>query len=169
MKDLIVTLRVFKGKVTFDESGNISSFNQTMKLHFGRLEWSNFLKSARMLGFSKIEVLNCKEYDNDRKLVLVETPESVVSDIKKIFEVPEKELTPEQKRIKELEERLARIELGSNPNKEVSKKEEAPKVEKDDDLEAARDRYKSIFDKKPHHSWSVEVIEEKINEHSENQ
>lgn len=105
MKNIIVQLRIFRGKITYDAKGKITSDVQTMKLKFGRLEWVNFMKSARLV-YSKVEVIRCTDMDNDYKEI--EIPENVISDVEKALKGEEVKLTPQQE-IKELKEAVAKL------------------------------------------------------------
>lgn len=181
MDDIVIKLRLFKGRVLKDELGNIASEHQAMKLMYGRLEWKNFIKNARLLGYTKVEVETAHKIV-DGKAEAIEIPEGVTKDVKSIYEVPEKELTPEQRKIKELEEKLEALASGKTEkkSKKADKKAKEDKVLTDGDaeadlegqprpdnasLEALREQYVEVVGKKPYHGWDADKIREKIEEH----
>lgn len=127
-----------------------------VKIQHGTFEYYNWLKNAKNTGLNKIEILNVKE-KNGFEYKEIEIPQEVKEDLKKALTV-EPSLTPEQKKIAELE---AAIEELRNARNEPAKKEKAGN---DIDLTEARQRYMDIVGKKGHHSWDVATIEEKINE-----
>lgn len=163
MKNIIVQLRIFRGKVNHDEKGKVTSDNQVMKLAFGRLEWVNFMKSAKLV-YSKIEVVVCTDADEDYKEI--ETPAEVLSDVEKALKGEEIKLTPQQQEIKELKEAVEELKGKKESKKSESKPKEEKKFDKtpdtDEELEAARARFEEVFGKKPHYLTALKTINKKI-------
>ena len=53
MKNLIVQLKIYKGREAYNSKAELISENQLMKLKYGSLEWRNFMKSVKILGVSR--------------------------------------------------------------------------------------------------------------------
>lgn len=169
-KNLIVQVRVYKGQVTFNEKQELTSTNQLMKLRYGIKEWTLFLKGIVQMGWTRVDVVKCLN-GNSRIMVEgvinhpeVDVPEAVKDEIKKAMVVKEKQLTPDQQKIKDLEAKLDQlIESKEDPKEAIKNTEEV-----DEELTAARERYVDAFGKKPHHKSSAEkinqLVEEKLNE-----
>lgn len=160
MKIYAIKGMLYKGQKTFDQNGKLTSESQTIDLPiYGSLEWNNFFKSIRNLGYSSLDVIKTNEVtyeDNKPTYKEVDTPKEIISEIENSFNpVIHVELTPEQKQIAELK---AMVEKLSNDSK--------PKVKpaKDEDLEAARQEYLEVLGKKPHHLLSLEKINAEIAE-----
>lgn len=166
MKNIIVQLRIYRGKVTYNESGKITSDVQTMKLKYGRLEWVNFMKAARLV-YSKIDVVRCTDIDNDYKVI--DTPEAVLNDIEKALKGEDVALTPQQE-IKELKDAVAELKgkkKKEEPKKEDNKQESKPKAESNtddskDELETLREKYTELYGKKPSHLMREKGLKAKI-------
>lgn len=163
MKNIIVQLRIFRGKESYDVNGKVTSNVQTMKLKFGRLEWVNFMKTA-ILVYSKIEVVRCTDMDNDYKEIT--TPKEVLADVERALKGEEVKLTPQQQEIKELKDAVAELKGKKESKKPESKPKEEKKFDKtpdtDEELEAARVRYEEVFGKKPHYLTALKTINKKI-------
>lgn len=158
----VVHLRVYKAygqsnKVVNDENGIVNE-NNICKLTHNTLEWKNYLKHLRVNGFVKAEVEKViipvsGGYDD------VEDYEDISKEVKKAMSSVDKALTPEQKKIAELEAKLDAI---LNNTKSKSKPTPTQVNEDKDALTDARERYVEAFQKKGHHSWGVEVLNQKI-------
>lgn len=150
-KKPIVHLRVYKGReLNYTAEGKIKNENHLVKITYGTVEWKNFMDNLKPNGFVKVDVekvLNgdTLEAEKDFSNISKEVRESFDGDQKTI-------LTPDQKRIAELE---AKLEALANGN---------PKSGTDDELAKARKEYMEVFGKQGHYSWSVEQIREKIEE-----
>lgn len=120
-KDLIVTLNAESGKVKKHADGSLSYASHPVKLRYGKLEWVNFLKNAKIqytnlhvaaVHEEKIEHTN--HVDNDDKKYKtrvstynkVDTPDYILAEIKEAIKGKEIALTPEQERIAALEAKL---------------------------------------------------------------
>ena len=154
MKNIIVQLRIYRGKVTYDKNLKVTSDVQTMKLKFGRLEWVNFVKTARLI-YSKIEVIRCTDMDNGYNEIV--TPDAVLQDVKKALMVEGVKLTPQEKEIKDLKEAVAKL---------TAKEESKPKKENTDELNSLREEYTKLYGKKPSHLMREQGLRNKIAEKS---
>ncbi|MCC3214956.1 hypothetical protein LIV57_06700 [Chryseobacterium sp. X308] len=108
-------LRLYYGKQMYDSKGNVVTRNEGISIQYDTLEYMNFMKHLIANGVSSVKVEKAYNLDeaNDNESVQspnrykeIEDVSEYENDIKKYLEVPEKELTPEQKRIKDLEEKL---------------------------------------------------------------
>ena len=168
MKNVIVTLRIFKGREAYDSSGKLISENQTMKLTYGILEWKNFLKTVINMGLTKVEIVKCTDGDNGYKEI--EIPKEIQADIDNCFKIPESLLTPEQKKIKELEEKIEALAGTVHPKGERPKKEkvieEVIVSEDNSDIEQLRIKYEELWGEKPHQRMGIKKMNQKIAEKS---
>ncbi|MGV2452442.1 UNVERIFIED_CONTAM: hypothetical protein POZ17_19720 [Ralstonia mannitolilytica] len=108
-------LRLYYGKQMYDSKGNVVTRNEGISIQYDTLEYMNFMKHLIANGVSSVKVEKAYNLDeaNDNESVQspnrykeIENVSEYENDINKYLEVPEKELTPEQKRIKDLEEKL---------------------------------------------------------------
>lgn len=164
MKNIIVQLRIFRGKVTYDAKGKITSDVQTMKLKFGRLEWVNFIKTARLI-YSKIDVVMCTDLGKDyrEKPKEIDTPDEVLSDIETALKGKGVVLTPQEQEIKDLKDDIAELK-GKKSKKEVEEKKEENTG--GDELESLRAKYTELYGKKPNHLMKEAGLKKKIEEKS---
>lgn len=119
MKNLSVTLRMFYGEVNYDKDGNVKSRNETVSITFGSPEWDNFIKHIKSHGVTSVKIekvfdlskVNEKEpVESLNRYQEVEDYSDVATVINKLFDTADVALTPEQKQIKELKEKLAALE-----------------------------------------------------------
>jgi len=141
-----VHLRVFKGtEILKRANGEVSNENQGVKLPYETFEWRNFMDNLINLGFCKVEVerilVDGKE-DNSEK-------HKIQAQVDAKMKPAAVELTPDQKRIAELEAKIEKL-IGKDSD--------------DEELKAARDEYKELFGKKGSPAWTAEEIREKIAE-----
>jgi hypothetical protein len=168
MKNVIVSLRVYRGKLNYDANGNVTSENQIVKLKHDTQEYYNFLKNLRINGYHKVEVkkaVKMATYNTDEKDEDVTNLTQYASEVKAAFEpTSDRPKTAQELEIekqgREIAELKALIKGGKAP---VTKPEPEPKL-KDDELEAARDKYMDVFGKKPNHLMKVASILGKIEE-----
>ncbi len=108
-------LRIYYCKQMYDSKGNVVTRNEGVSIQYDTLEYMNFMKHLIANGVSMVKVEKVYSLDetNDKESVEstnrykeIEDISEYENDIKKYLEVPEKDLTPEQKRIKDLEEKL---------------------------------------------------------------
>lgn len=187
----VLTLRLYRGKETYDKKGNPTSENQLYKIPHGTAEWDQFKRNVG-LTFTKVELVEVNkqiakrvevETLSDKKAYNTEysyekiaiTPE-LQKEVDSILGTPEIELTADQKRIAELEAKLEILmdakkegsELPSDPitkeDLDGSKKEESTDGVDADQLEAVRKLYHETFGEKPHHKTTIETMIAKIEE-----
>lgn len=171
MKKLSVTLKLFYGAVNYDAYGNVTSKSENIKLQHGTPEWANYLKHLRANGISKAEVVNVYDLSSFNKEVPVESldrykevddVEAIQNEVDKYIKIPEAELTPEQKELKELREKLEALTSGTQF--QVLKKSTTSSDDAAKELKEARDEYEKIVGKKGGPTWTAEQIKNKIAE-----
>jgi len=153
-----VHLRVYKGngrneELSYDSSGKVQNENILVKLSHNSLEWSNFIKNVKLLGYVKptVEAFLVDDEEDKSKI------DAIQKEVDNANKVQEVELTPEQKRIAELEAKLDALVGGKKDKKQ-------PKDTKNDDLEAVRAEYEEVVGKKPFHGWDEATLKAKIEE-----
>ncbi len=175
-KQYSVKLKIFKGRKSYDEKGNMISPNQSVEITpFGGLEWNNYLANISLLGYTGAEVTEVTEIsynkvqDNTKKEgeMKIETTYKVVEASKDILEAVknafnkkvEKALTPEQKELADLKAEMKEMrEAMKSGSKTPAKKVEDNTPNINEELDAARDKYTKLYEKKPHHLWKLEKI-----------
>lgn len=162
MKNVIVSLRVYRGQLNYDAKGNVTSENQIVKLKHDTQEYYNFLKKLRVNGYHKVEVekaVKMAKYNSDETDEEITDLSQYSKEVDKAFNPVIENKTPEQleleKQRKEIEELKALIK-GS-----TIQKQDAPKSDPNE-LEEARVKYLEVFDKKPSHLMKLETILSKI-------
>lgn len=164
MNNVIVTLKIYKGKAAYDEKQNLISENQLMKLKYGVLEWVNFMKSIKHLGISKVEIVRCTD-GNKKDYPEIETPREILLDVAKclVHETAKAE-TPDQKRIRELEAKIELIANGQSkaPVEKTEVTEEIVIGEDNSDIDQLRIQYEELYGEKPHQRMGVKKMNQKI-------
>lgn len=169
-----VHLRIYKGnKILKDENGVIQTENQIVKIQAGTVEFERYMKNLPVSGYGKVEIVKCVEVKGvgeNQVVTEVETPKEVTALYNAIFVAKQEEaLTPEQKRIKELEERLARLEGGnsqplpSDAKPEIPETPEPPQAPEEDEnaltpKQKLRAEYKELTGKHAPGVWDEEKI-----------
>lgn len=167
MKKLIVHLRVYRGKtlkqLDYNADGSVKTENHITKVEYGSLMWGLYLKNLKTeYGAATVErVVEEKVSESGEKSYEeVKDFAHISKEIELCFEGEAKPMTPEQKRIAELE---AKLELllsgGATATKEMAK-EAAPS----EDIDALRKEYEELYGEKPHHLFKVEKLITLINE-----
>jgi hypothetical protein len=177
-KGKIVTLRVYRGELKrdFDDPTKVTSENQTIKLLHGILEWQIFLKTIRAT-YSRVAI----EAVNEETITItdtgiknlkghpvikrttrydkIDTPKEITAEIKKAMEGEAKELTPEQKELKVLNDKNKALEAEMAEIKALLKNGKG-----DDDLKVLKAEYKELnpTGKGVSPTWSKDQIQEKI-------
>lgn len=182
----VLTLRLYRGKETYDKKGNLTSENQLYKIPHGTPEWDQFKRNVG-LTFTKVELVEVnkqiakrvevetlsdkKAYNTEYSYEKIEVTPELQKEIDSIFGTPEIELTADQKRIAELEAKLELLIEGkkegglSDPEKDEPKTPTDPKPELTaEQIEAIKDEYTSLFGAKPHHKKGIEAIIAEIEE-----
>jgi hypothetical protein len=132
------------------------------------MEWTNFLKHLKANGVTKVDVTNIYDLNQVNKDKPVESleryseveNEDIQKEVDKHLQTPEKELTPEQKQIKELQEALASLTKGTQFK--VVTGEKVIELKTDSELKEARAEYEKIVGKKGGPAWTIEQINQKI-------
>jgi len=149
-KKPIVHLRIFKGQeLLYDGYGNVKTPSQIVKLTHDTVEWKNFLKNLTASGYGMAKVEKVLQ-EVDGKFDEVSIPSEIVKEVENVFKAPEKELTPEQKRIADLEAKLEAITKGNKPQKGI------------DLLADLKAKYKSMTDAIPNPDWTVQEYQDII-------
>lgn len=128
----VVHLRGYKGeRLSYNADGSYQNENQSIKIKYGVVEWKNYMNLIGKSGFCKViveKVYDTKTRDFDKDLT------NYKEEVAKAFEQEvKKELTPEQKKIAELEAKIEALSLGksdtsSKPSGEEKKKSTAPET-----------------------------------------
>lgn len=182
-KKSVVHLRVYKGaKMSYDEKGKAQNENQIVKIQYGSFEWNNFMKMAAKNGYCKIEVEKAIEvegaFENEKVSELSDTSKIKAEVLEAVNPKKETELTADQKRIKELEDKLDLLLNGKKSDvkedvKELKEEIKDLKDGSDDDKEESKDEiypvklredYEELMGKKPHHKASDETLIEQMEE-----
>mgnify|MGYP003539166245 FL=1 len=148
----IVHLRVFKGReMLYDADGNVRTPSQIVKLTHDTVEWKNFLNNLpATFGMAKVEKVLSDLGNGEYKEV--ENPVEITKEVEAVFKTPEKELTPEQKRIAELEEAVKALSKGNKSTKGI------------DLLEELKKEWASLIDAKPGEDWTVQDFQDAISD-----
>ena len=167
-----VHLRIYKGnKILKDENGVIQTENQIVKIQAGTVEFERYMKNLPVSGYGKAEIVKCVEVKGigeNQQVTEVETPKEVTALYNAIFAAKQEEaLTTEQKRIKELEERLARLEGGnSQPAPSDAAHDPTQAQEEDENVltpkQILRAEYKELTGKHAPGVWDEEKIASEI-------
>lgn len=174
-KKSMVHLRVYKGaKMFYDENGKAQNENQLVKIQHGSFEWNNFLKMAKLNGYCKIEVekvLDVSGFYEDEKILEVDDVGLYEKEILESTKEKEKELTPEQKRIQELEKKinsLLKKETDSKDVKQIDVKDAQVEDGFPEELEDVQKLYEEELGKKAHYKASRETLIQQIKENKTN-
>ncbi|MFP7656089.1 hypothetical protein [Chryseobacterium proteolyticum] len=114
MSKLSVTLRLYYGQVTYDVNQKVTSKNEPITIQHGTVEWVNFLKHLKANGITKVDVEKIYDLDKVNKDEPVESlerykeveDEKIQKEVDEYLQAPVKELTPEQKQIKALQDQI---------------------------------------------------------------
>lgn len=168
MKKLIVHLRVYRGKtlkqLDYNADGSVKTENHITKVEYGSLMWGLYLKNLKTeYGAATVErVVEEKVSESGEKSYEeVKDFAHISKEIELCFEGEAKPMTPEQKKIAELEAKLELLLSGGTTNtKEVVKEAAAPS----EDIDALRKEYEEVYGEKPHHLFKAEKLITLINE-----
>lgn len=177
-KKSVVHLRVYKGSsMAYDANKNPLNENQIVKIQHGSFEWINFMKMAVKNGYCKVKVekvIIVEGFGEDEKITQVNETSSIEAEVEDAINPKQVVvLTDDQKRIKELEDKINSM---LNDNKSKSKGSEKEK-EKEIQVKDANDvndypvdpvelksYYEGIMGKKAHHKASNETLIEQMEE-----
>jgi len=171
MKNVIITLRVYRGKLNYDASGNVTSENQTVKLRHDIQEWYNFLKCLRINGYHKVGVVRAVQMTSEGDKEITDFSK-YSAEVKEAF-TPTLNIakTPEQIQIEKQGKEIAELKAlitGGKPkviepitedNKDVFSTP-APTAARPEagELEVARKRLHELSGEKPHHAKKLASI-----------
>ena len=174
---LVVTIKTVRYLAGNDGNGNANKEEINVKLVHDSKEYLNFLQNLKNMGYGKASVLNVKEKNSKGEYKEITTPKEIAQAVSDAMGGAKKPTTSNSDdridRVEKLLENLAeKNELLSEENKALKAELALAKGEPvggggtitDVPLEASRAEYKEKFGKLPHHSWSVEQINEKIKE-----
>lgn len=170
-----VKLRIYRGsKMSYDANGNVQNENQLVTLIHNTVEWRNYLKmlvANQFLDVKAEKVIYCdKEKDKDGFFVdkISEVDQEVIDgindEIKKALTEPERALTPQEKKIAELEAKLDALINGKSEKKPKKEKKSSEKETNPHELSDLRDEYEKLYDKKPFNGWKADKLKEMIAE-----
>ncbi len=162
----VVHLRVYQSNgrdnnISFNADGSVQNDTILVKLTHNTLEWANFIKNARYVGFIDAKV----------EKVIGETDfASIEKEVDKAMNpVVEVVLSPEQKKIADLEAKLDALVNNSSPeirkatpNEEKAHDEKWENVSEEETLESVKVEYQRVMGKKPFHKWTIEQLKEKM-------
>ena len=170
MSQLIVHLRVFRGKtlnnLDYNKDGYIKTEIHVTKVEYGSQMWSLYTSKLKT-EYTAAIVEDVIEVKVNEAGVKVYEPVSDFSNIKNevasFFESEEKAMTPEQKRIAELEAEMKELRQSLKSTyvePKAAKQESATGFISE--LEERRKEYEELFGEKPHHKMSIDTLVEKI-------
>lgn len=163
MSTSIVHLRVYRAssngsRLSYDDKGKVQNENILVKLVHQTQEWRNYMKNIQSLGFIKAVV---EKVVKEGKEIDIETFQAEVD---KALNPVAETLTPDQKRIAELEDKLNAVLDSQSKKTKNPKKESKPVEDTDIELIGIRDEYEKIMGKKPFHGWSADELRVKMAE-----
>ena len=172
----IITLRLYKGKETYNKEGKLTSTNQLYKISHNTFDWEAFKKTIAFT-FSRAEVLEVNEQivkmEEEEVLgkkvpvarysyVKKEVTEELKREIDVIFNGEEKKMTPQEEKIANLEAVVKELQKNSKPKEDKDIQSDGK-----EDLEKARKEYMDAFEgKKPFHGWDADTLRNKITDKS---
>jgi len=177
----IVKVRVYRGELKKDEHGNWKTENHFVKIAKPSIEWTNFLLYAKKM-YSKVELIEVTEESIEHEVKMVagkeipyqihsydaiEPSEDIKQAIEDIYKV-KKVLTADQIKLQELEAKLKALTDKSGETVNVPVKKVIENKVDDSAMEALRDEYFALYEKKPSHLMKEETLIDKINEFKNN-
>jgi len=139
-----VQLRIYKGKeVLLKQDGSPANENQKLTLTYDDTQWKNHLNNLKKTGICKIKIEGYFVGEKEEKI-----PEELQKEIDSLLKTEQVELTPEQKTIKMLTERLEKLE-GKNDGSDLEVKgaKVITGLEEGETLEQLQARYVEKFEK----------------------
>lgn len=139
-----VQLRIYKGKeILLKADGKTpANENQKLTLTYDDTQWKNHLNNLKKTGICKIEIeayfIGEKETD---------IPEALQNEIDSLLKSVQVELTPEQKTIQMLTERLEKLEGKNANNLDVVGVKEVSGLQEGETLEELQSKYLEKFQK----------------------
>jgi monoamine oxidase len=187
MKTYSVKLRVYRGEKSYDKSGNVTSPNQSMDLSpYLSMEWINWMKNSRNVGFTDAEVEEVREIvytehtKRDEKVVepyiittypVVKEGDNIIDQIKeavkKAFDNSVKlKLTPEQQELADLKIEMAEMKalLTGGTDADTGGEGGNDDTDEDAELEKWRKKFFEVTGQKAHPMSKASTLEKKIEE-----
>lgn len=179
-KNLIVTIRTYRGEINYDQNGKVKSENQPVKLTYGSGAWDNFMKHAR-LNHTSMEVektveetlinkdtgrTNAQGFKITRpeySYEYVDVSDKIKIEVKSFMSSPKKALTPEQIKIEAQQKQIDALIAAQPGNTEEVKSDRTPDV--NEELEAARKELHQLTGNKPSHLFKLSTLNKKIAEY----
>lgn len=169
-RELAIHLRIYKGKtLSFDANGNSANENHIVTLIHDTAEYKKFLAYMLANGIIKAEVekvFDLNSFNSEKEKSDPDYYSSIddFSDIQKEFDEAlktetDKVLSPQEKRIAELEAKLESL-INGVPETEPTE----PKTQASEELKEARKQYKELYGTKGSPLWTIEEINAKIEE-----
>lgn len=160
-KKPIIKLRVYRGEeLNYNADGSVKNENHLVSLTHNSRNWVLFMKNLKNNGYCKVEVEKAFNEIEEGKYEEIknvsEYNEEVQSSFKKLKEV---NLTPDQKKIAELEAKLDALVNASKP-----KEEKVVEKQLEKSIEEIRVEYEEVIGKKPHHMAKAETLLKEIEE-----
>ncbi len=165
----ILTLRLYRGKETYNKEGKLTSPNQLYKVSHNTFDWEAFKKTIAFT-FSRAEIVEFNEQvvkiEEEEVLgkkvpvarysyVKIEVTEELKKEVSDIFKKIDKELTPDQKKIADLEKKIESLLPSSNKKVVVNESTDA-------ELKTLRAAYEVKFGKKAHHMKTIKGLKEEL-------
>lgn len=157
MKNIILSLIIFRGRPTYDENGNVTSESQPMKLEHGTEQYKQFLASALNLGFTKIKIVKATQGFKDGQPIQVEVPKDIEQEIINCVKVGGASAPSDKDTIKALQDRLAKLEA-------KEEEEKGSKNSNDDEIDEVRKEYFELFNETPDNRLGIKKMKERIAE-----
>ncbi|MGU3377631.1 hypothetical protein [Chryseobacterium sp. M5A1_1a] len=118
-----MTLRLYYGEKNYDKDGNVKSKNESVSITYGSPEWENFIAHVKAHGITSVQVetaYDLLKINKDQpvesldRYEKVEDLSGIQDEVELVFSLPKAQLTPEQKVIEELKEKLDALMGNSN-------------------------------------------------------
>lgn len=170
-----IHIHIYKAKqgvtgIATGENGIVLNENHIVKLPYDTMEWHNYLKTLQPNGIIKVDVLGFyKSTNEDGSFAYDDCGEEVEKAVHTALYGKEDRPLSKDEEIALLKKQVGELIAHNKKPKEATKAAPAKETKPDatpnvnEELEAARDRYKEIFGKKPHHMKKLESINEEIN------
>ena len=161
----IVKIKVYKGdQILLKQDGTINNEFHYIKTEHGTNEWKCLMKHLKHAGYCEVHVEDVQVISENKIFKLKESEiSSIKKEVNNFFNFKTKQhLSPEQKKIKELEEKLNNLLKNSNKTQELydSDQESEEKTE----MQLLRSEYFNLAGKRCSPKWDKETLEQKIQE-----
>jgi len=162
----IVKIKVYKGdQILLKQDGTISNEFHYIRTRYGTNEWKCLMKHLKHLkhsGYCEVYVEGVQVISGDKIFKLNESEiSSIKKEVKDFFNFKTKQhLSPEQKEIKELREKLDNLLKNSNKTQELNDSDQEP--EEKTEMQLLRSEYFNLAGKRCSPKWDKETLEQKI-------